>query len=93
VDAAALGLSAAPASALAGGDPATNARILRSVLGGGKGPRRDAVVLNAAAAIWIAGAAPTLPEAGLLAAERIASGAALRLLDTYVALSHRVGEE
>lgn len=92
IEAKALGLDAADPRALAGGEPAENARILRGLFAGERGPRRDALVLNAAAALWIAGAAPTLEEAGELAAERLDSGAALRTLERYVALSRRVGE-
>jgi anthranilate phosphoribosyltransferase len=93
VEARALGLSAADPRALEGGDPSDNARILRGLFAGERGPRRDALVLNAAAALWIAGAAPTLAEAGALAAERLDSGATQRTLERYVALSRRVGEE
>lgn len=92
VEARALGLDAADPRALAGGDPAENARILRGLFAGERGPRRDALVLNAAAAIWIAGGAPTLVGAGELAAERLDSGAAQRTLERYVTMSRRVGE-
>ena len=93
VEAAAIGLSAAPPEALQGGDPAENAGLLRAVLAGERGPRRDAVLLNAAAAIWVAGGASTLAAAAELAAERIDSGAAARLVEAYVALSQRAGDE
>jgi anthranilate phosphoribosyltransferase len=92
VEARALGLDAADPRALEGGDPADNARILRGLFAGERGARRDALILNAAAALWIAGAAPTLAEAGELAAERLDSGATQRTLERYVALSRRVGE-
>ena len=51
LDPAELDVEPAPTAALRGGDPATNAAVLRDVLGGGRGPVRDAVVLNAAAAL------------------------------------------
>jgi anthranilate phosphoribosyltransferase len=93
VEAAAIGLSHADPPALRGGEPAENARILRSVLAGEKGPARDAVVLNAAAALWVAAGARTLADAAALAAEQLDSGGAARMLDRYVALTQRVGTE
>jgi anthranilate phosphoribosyltransferase len=65
-----------------------NARVVRAVLGGRPGPVRDAVLLNAAAAIVAHDAAPAaldaFPAALLLAAESIDSGAAARTLDAWV---------
>jgi anthranilate phosphoribosyltransferase len=49
------GLDACPAPALQGGDARTNAGITRRVLDGGRGPARDVVLLNAAAALLVAG--------------------------------------
>ncbi|HEY7728216.1 MAG TPA: anthranilate phosphoribosyltransferase [Candidatus Eisenbacteria bacterium] len=92
IEAGALGLVQVPCSALRGGEPSENARMTRSVLAGEKGPARDAVVLNAAAALWIAEGAGTLSEAAALATEQLDSGAAARTLDRYVALTHRVGD-
>jgi anthranilate phosphoribosyltransferase len=88
-----IGLPRAKMSALGGGSPEENARILRSILAGERGPARDAVVLNAAAAVWIAEGAGTLKEAAAVVVEQLDSGAAARTLDRYVDLSHRVGEE
>jgi anthranilate phosphoribosyltransferase len=51
IDPSEFGISAAPISALVGGDGAENARITNSIFAGEKGPHRDACVLNAAAAI------------------------------------------
>jgi anthranilate phosphoribosyltransferase len=68
---------------LSGGDAPTNARILSSLLNGQKGPRRDVVVLNSAAAIIVAGRAKDFRDARIAAEESIDSGAArenLRLL-------------
>ncbi len=65
---------------LAGGDADRNAELLRRVLDGEPGPRRDAVVLNAAAAIVVAGRAGTLAEGVQRAIEVIDSGAAKRTL-------------
>lgn len=93
IEAAALGLKSAPASALHGGDAATNAAHVRSLLSGERGPRRDAVVLNAAAALWVAGRASSLEEGARLAAESLDSGAAARTLARYVELSQAEGDE
>jgi anthranilate phosphoribosyltransferase len=93
VEAASLGLPAARVEALRGGDPATNAGIIRAVLSGERGPRRDALVLNAAAALWIAGAASTLVDAARLAAEQIDSRRALQVLERFVAVSRTLGVE
>jgi len=89
----ALGLAGAPVEALRGGDAARNAALMREVLGGEPGPRRDAVLLNAAAALWIAGAAGTLEEAGARAAQAIDRGDARSVLDRYVGLSKKMGSE
>jgi anthranilate phosphoribosyltransferase len=72
----ALGLAAAPAKALQGGDPQLNAAITLSVLGGEPGPPRDVVLLNAAAALWVAGVASDLDEGLERAAASIDSGRA-----------------
>lgn len=81
VDPAALGLTAAPLEELAGGDPARNAEITRSVLAGtATRARTEVVLLNAAAALVVAGRADDLP-AGLDLAERsVRDGAALDVL-------------
>ncbi|TWF78233.1 anthranilate phosphoribosyltransferase [Pseudonocardia hierapolitana] len=91
VDPAALGIPLAPAGALRGGDRVHNAAIVRAVLGGQPGPVRDAVLLNAAAAIVAHdGAHPALeafPDALALAGESIDSGAAARTLDAWTRFS------
>ncbi len=66
---------------LKGGDPETNAGIVRSILSGVPGPHRDIVVVNAAAALFIAGKASDLKTAVAMAAESIDSGAAESKLD------------
>ncbi len=87
-----LGFIPAPPEALQGGEPAENARILRAILAGEeRGPRRDVVVLNAAAALVAGGAAATLEEGVARAAESIDSGAALRTLKALVEFSQKVG--
>ncbi|MGZ6340254.1 MAG: anthranilate phosphoribosyltransferase [Candidatus Limnocylindrales bacterium] len=80
VRAADLGLVAASTAALAGGTPAENAALVEAVLGGEQGPRRDVVLLNAAAAFVVAGRASDLAEGIGLGARTIDAGAALGLL-------------
>ena len=66
---------------LSGGDAAENADALRSVLGGAPGPVRETVLVHAAAALWIAEAAPTLHEGYEMAASSIDSGRAAAILE------------
>lgn len=80
VDPEALGFQKAPVSALRGGDATVNAAILRDVLGGKPGPRRDLTVLNAAAGFVITRIAPNLETGLALAVEMIDSGKALAKL-------------
>ena len=80
IDAAALGLRSAPNSDLRGGTPEENARLVEAVLEGEAGPRRDVVLLNAGAALVVAGRAADLPAAIALARATIDSGAAAGLL-------------
>ncbi len=76
-----FGLAPAALADLAGGTPAENAAILLRVLSGEPGPRRDIVLLNAAAAIAAADLAGSLAEAVPVAQESIDSGAALAKLE------------
>jgi anthranilate phosphoribosyltransferase len=82
-----LGIQRCPPSALAGDSPADNARTVREIFAGARGPRRDAVVLNAAGAIAAAGHARDLKEGIGMAAEAIDSGAAAERLEALVAFS------
>jgi anthranilate phosphoribosyltransferase len=91
VEAAAIGLPEAPTAALEGGLPEENAGHVRAVLAGRPGARRDAAILNAAAALWVAGAADSLEKGAALAREALDSGAAARVLERYVALSQEIG--
>jgi anthranilate phosphoribosyltransferase len=70
--------------ALRGGDAAQNATIVKEVLEGEPGARRDIVLLNAAAALWVAGAGADLAEGLDLARESVDSGAARRLLEQLI---------
>jgi anthranilate phosphoribosyltransferase len=92
VDARALGLKAAPISALRGGDAVENAVILRHVFSGERGPARDAVVLNAAAALWVAERAPDLADGARLAARALDDGSAGRTLDAFISATRRHAE-
>lgn len=78
-------LPAAPIEALRGGEAAHNAAALRALLMGERGPYRDAVVFNAAAALIAAGAAEDWIEAAQDAAEAIDKGLAKALLDCWIA--------
>jgi anthranilate phosphoribosyltransferase len=76
---------------LEGGTPAENALITRDVLSGQAGPKRDAVLLNAGAAIYLARPGLTLQQGVDTAREVIDSGEALRQLERFIALSREVG--
>ena len=73
---------------LVGGDSVENAAITKAILSGEKGARRNAVVLNAAACIYIAKKADTLQEAVKIAEDMIDSGKASEVLNEYVTLTN-----
>ena len=81
------GLSPAPLEALAGGGGEENARILREILGGAPGPKRDVVVLNAAAALQVAGHASSLAEGAAQARRVLDSGAGTAKLAEVLAFA------
>jgi anthranilate phosphoribosyltransferase len=83
--AAELGLSTHPVDAIRGGDATHNAAALRALLQGEEGPYRDAVLLNAAAALVVADAATDLREGVEEAAETIDRGLANALLNCWIA--------
>ncbi|MEM7391237.1 MAG: anthranilate phosphoribosyltransferase, partial [Verrucomicrobiota bacterium] len=78
------GLETAKPEYLVGGEPADNAEIIKAVLAGEQGPRRDIVLINAAAAIVAGGQAETLSDGVEKAAESIDSGAAQAKLDALI---------
>jgi anthranilate phosphoribosyltransferase len=82
------GLPDAKPDDLTGGDATENAAHIRAVLQGNRGPLRDIVLLNAAAALLVAGKSNSLREGVALAAESIDSGKAKAVLDALVELSH-----
>lgn len=88
----AFGLATLPAARavdLEVADAAESAAAIRGVLAGESGPRRDVVVLNAAATLWAAGRTPDLPAARRLAEHAIDGGAAAETLARLVACSRR----
>ena len=82
-----FGLKRAPLEEIAGGDAVMNARLIRGILGGERSPRRDVVLLNAAAALVAAGKADHLRDAVPLAAKAIDSGAAAQKLEALIVFS------
>ena len=72
---------------LVGGTPAENAQITRDILGGVQGPKRNAVILNSAAAIHIARPEVSIKEGIAIAAETIDSGKAKTQLEQFIKLS------
>ena len=84
VEAGDFGLAAAELSEVAGGTPEQNAAASRGVFSGELGPRRDLVLLNAGAAIYVGGAADDLGAGVEKAAAAIDSGATAELLERLV---------
>lgn len=74
---------------LIGGIPAENAEITKRILKGEKSPKRTAVLMNAGAALYIAGKAENIKDGIALAAEMIDSGKAYEKLDEFVELSNQ----
>lgn len=79
-----FGLRGGMSEALRGGEPKENAAILRAVLSGERGPKRDAVLLNAGLCLYMAAKAPDIGAGVRLAGELIDSGAAIEKLDGYI---------
>jgi anthranilate phosphoribosyltransferase len=79
-----FGMNRAALDDISGGDAAANAAIIRQILGGEKSPRRDVVLLNAAAAIVVAGKKDHLADALPVAAKSIDDGAAAAKLEALV---------
>jgi anthranilate phosphoribosyltransferase len=83
-----FGLAKAAPAELTGGDAAVNAAIVRRVLDGQPGPTRDVVLLNAGAALFIAGRADSVASGIRLASDAIDSGAAALTLERMARMSH-----
>lgn len=83
-----VGLKRHPLEALAGGDPEANARIVREVLSGAeRGAKRDIVLFNAGAGLYLGGCTAGIREGVARAAELIDRGAALETFEAYVAFN------
>ncbi len=93
IDPAALGLPQASISEILSGDPPANAATARAILAGEQGARRNTVLLNAGAALMVAGHAADLREGMALAARSIDSGAARERLERWAATSRRLAIE
>ena len=76
---------------LHGGEVHESVEIAVRILEGEKGPRRDIVLFNAAAAVYVGGRAQTIEEGLKIAAQSIDSGAARTCLDKLIEVSHRKG--
>jgi anthranilate phosphoribosyltransferase len=93
VEPADLGLRPADLDQVAGGSPKENAAAARAVLAGEGGPRRDLVLLNAGAAIFVGGRASDLAGGVEKAAAAIDGGQAAELLERLVATTAELGEQ
>lgn len=83
-----FGISRCNKEDLVGGTPEENAQIARDILSGQKGPKTDAVILNAAAALHIATGCP-IEEGVTKASEALANGTALKQLEKFIELSNK----
>jgi anthranilate phosphoribosyltransferase len=83
-----IGVPRATSAALKGGSPSENAAAIKNLLSGAEGPFRDIALLNAAAAILVAGRATTLSEGANIAADSINRGRAAAALDKLVSISN-----
>jgi len=88
-----FGVPRATIADLQGGDREQNAAIIRAILDGERGPRRDIVVMNAAAALVAGGRAGAFKQGAELAGRSIDSGAARTRLEALVALSRKLAQE
>jgi anthranilate phosphoribosyltransferase len=88
-----FGMPRASIADLRGGDREQNAQIIRGLLDGESGPRRDIVLMNAAAALVAGGRARDLKEGVALAGQSIDSGEARNKLGQLIALSQRLAQE
>ncbi len=88
-----FGIPTCSASDISGQGPEDNARILEEILSGQKGHRRDTVVMNAAAAILVAGKASSIKEAGEAARHSIDSGMARTALESLRAFGNDVNTD
>jgi anthranilate phosphoribosyltransferase len=85
------GLETARPDDLKGGDAATNAAAMRAMLGGERGPYRDIVLLNSAAALMVADRAGDLREGADMARAAIDGGTAKDVLDRLIRITNETG--
>lgn len=83
-----FGLTRCSKEDLVGGSPEENAAITRDILNGVKGPKRDTVLMNAGACLYITGKAASITDGIHMAEELIDSGAAAKTLDSFIAASN-----
>lgn len=84
-----FGLDRCKKEDLAGGDPTENAEITRNILKGERGPKRDAVLMNAGSSLYIGRKAASIADGIRLAADLIDSGRAAETLDKLIEISNR----
>ena len=90
IDPAELGFAPAEAAAVAGGEPADNAVVIRDALESGAGPAADLIAINAAGAILVAGVGDRLDDAVTAARESIAGGRAAERLAAFIAATNEL---
>ena len=88
-----FGLTRCTKEDLRGGTPEENAKITRAILNGEKGPKRDAVLMNAGASLYIGGKAKSVKDGIVLAGELLDSGAVTKTLEKVIEISNRPDEE
>ncbi|MFL5886148.1 MAG: anthranilate phosphoribosyltransferase [Thermoleophilaceae bacterium] len=86
-----VGVEPFAAELIRSGDPGHNASVTRAVLAGEHGPERSLTLMNAGAAVYVAGRADSIADGVKLAAEAIDSGAAIDALERYVACTQTFG--
>jgi len=89
IDPEAFGMPFATSSALEGDDAATNAEILRHIFAGSQGAGRDIVLLNTAAALWVAGKVDGIADGLCMAAQAIDSGKVSQTLDALIKFTNQ----
>ncbi len=85
-----FGLERCTKTDLVGGTPEENAQIVRDILSGQKGPKRNAVLMNAGAALYVGGKAESMADGIRLAAELLDSGKVMETLNKFIEISNRV---
>jgi anthranilate phosphoribosyltransferase len=88
-----IGIRRHPMESVAGGDTKQNAKIARAVLEGEDGARADIVAANAGAALYVAGAVPTIRDGVALAHEAMRSGRALQKLEQLISVSRELAND